>query len=53
MRSFGYLWPGWCTPCVTRTCPTRSPGVVYTQVGCLLWLTAAITALSYHPVAAS
>ncbi len=45
--SFGYLL-AWVVYAVRdEDVPNTLPGVVYTQAGCLLWLTAAITALSY------
>jgi two-component system NarL family sensor kinase len=45
--SFGYLlaWVVYATR--DQKMGNSIPAVVYTQVGCLLWLTAAITALSY------
>lgn len=45
--SFGYLlaWVVYATR--DQKMGNNIPDVVYTQVGCLLWLTAAITALSY------
>jgi two-component system NarL family sensor kinase len=45
--SFGYLlaWVVYATR--DQKMGSTIPSLVYTQVGCLLWLTAAITALSY------
>ena len=45
--SFGYLlaWVVYATR--DQKMGNSIPGLVYVQVGCLLWLTAAITALSY------
>ena len=45
--SFGYLlaWAAYAT--TEQKMGNRIPTVVYVQVGCLLWLTAAITALSF------
>lgn len=45
--SFGYLlaWVVYATR--DQKMGSSIPGVVYVQVGCLLWLTAAITALSF------
>lgn len=45
--SFGYLlaWAAYATR--DQKMGDRIPDVVYIQVGCLLWLTAAITALSF------
>jgi two-component system NarL family sensor kinase len=45
--SFGYLlaWVVYATR--DQKMGDNIPGLVYVQVGCLLWLTAAITALSY------
>ena len=45
--SFGYLlaWVLYATG--DNTVNNRIPALVYVQVGCLLWLTAAITALSF------
>lgn len=45
--SFGYLLAWVVLATRDQKMGSTIPAVVYTQVGCLLWLTAAITALSY------